>query len=253
MPEAPGTTIATAQAMGLVAADMKKQIQELFSTENRPGLEGGVNKDNIVISRVKLLQGLSEEVKQDGRTFQAGMIIDSVTKENLPKSFIVLAQMPSSWIYFNPRKKDDKNFLKDFGPGDVVWQSNDPEDPRVKAHGEWIGDEPPAATEYINFLTYFEGSPIPLVMGFAKTSFQVGKALYTMIVRSGGAVYNKKYELTSVSKSKNGNDFFVFQVRPSGKCSEDEMAIGKMLYDAFAPKLKDLKVHDVDAGAESHE
>ena len=90
-------------------------------------------------------------------------------------------------------------------------------------------------------------------MGFAKSSFQVGKALYTMIVRSGGAVYNKKYELSSVSKNKNGNDFFVMQVRPAGACSADEIEIGRMLYDAFAPKLKDLKVHDVDAGAEGHQ
>ena len=247
-----GGVVAKAQEMGLAAADMKKQIQELFSTEGRAGLEGGVNKDNIVISRAKLLQGLSEEVKQDARTWQAGMIIDSVTKEPLPKSFIVLAQMPSSWIYFNPRDKKHKHFIPEFGPGDVVWQSNDPEDPRVKTHGAWKDDEPPAATEYINFLVYVEGSPIPLVLGFAKTSMQVGKGLYTMIVRSGGAVYTRKYELSSVSKNKNGNDFFVLQVRPAGKCTEDEVEIGRMLHEAFAPKLRDLKVHDVDACAEAH-
>ena len=110
-----GTAMQVAQAMGLAAQEMKKQIRELFSTEGRPGLEGGVNKDNIVISRVKLLQGLSEEVKQDAKTFQAGLIIDSVTKEVLPKSFIVLAQMPSSWIYFNPRDKKHKHFIPEFG------------------------------------------------------------------------------------------------------------------------------------------
>ena len=125
------TAIQSAQQMGLAATEMKKQITELFSTEGRPGLEGGVNKDNIVISRVKLLQGLSEEVKQDPKTFQAGMIIDSVTKETLPKGFIVLAQMPSSWIYFNPRDAKDPNFIPTFGKGDVVWQTNDANDPRV--------------------------------------------------------------------------------------------------------------------------
>ncbi len=65
-----------------------------------------------------------------------------------------------------------------------------------------------------------------------------------MAVGSGGSMRSRKYELSAVSKNKAGNDFFVTQVRPLGKCDEDEIAIGNMLYEVFAPKLKDLKVHE---------
>lgn len=237
----------TAQGMGLIPAEMKKQIQGLFEVTNRPGFESGIDRDSIVIPRVKLLQGLSDEVKQDPKTYSAGMIINSVTKETLPAGFIPLAQMPTSWIYFNPRDKKHKNFVPDFGPGDVVWQCADPNDPRVKEHGEWKGDDPPAATEYMNFLCYFVGFPIPLVLGFAKTSFGSGKSFFTMALGFGGAMYSRKYELSALAKNKSGNDFFILSVRAAGKCDEDELEIGKMLYDVFAPKLKDLKVHAPDA------
>lgn len=242
--------VQAARGMGLVPAEMKKQIQDLFVVTSRPGFEGGIDRENIVIPRAKLLQGLSEEVKQDPKQFQAGMIINSVTKEALPANFIPLAQMPTSWIYFNPRDKKHKNFVPEFGQGDVVWQCSDPNDPRVKEHGEWKGDEPPAATEYMNFLCYFEGFPIPCVLGFAKTSFRTGKEFFTMALGFGGAMFSRKYELTSQFKQKGGNDFFMLAVRAAGRCGEDELAIGQMLYDVFAPKLKDLNVHAPDAGDE---
>lgn len=244
--------VSTAREIGLLPAEMKKQIEDLFITANRPGFEGGIDKGNLIIPRVKLLQGLSDEVKDDPKSFQAGMLINSVTKEVLTKGFIPLAQMPTSWIYFNPRDKKHPNFVPDFGPGDVVWNSQDPNDPRVKEHGEWKGDEPPAATEYMNFLCYFEGFAIPAVLGFAKSSFSAGKAFFTMALGFGGAMYSRKYELSAVSKQKAGNDFYVLQVRAAGRCTEDELQIGKMLYDVFAPKLKDLKVHEEGSDA-SHE
>lgn len=246
--------VTMAQNTGLVpAVEMKEQVLALFD-KGREGFEQGVDIDQLTIPRVKLLQGLSDEVKADPRNFIAGMLINSVTKETLTKNFIPLAKMPTSWIRFNPRDTKNPNFVPEFGPGAVVWRSSDPNDPRVLEQGKWgPNDEPPAATEYMNFLCYFEGFAIPLVLGFCKSSFKTGKDFFTMAFGFGGAMYTRKYDLTSVSKNKSGNDFFVLQVRSAGKCNEDELAIGKALFNTFGPKIKDLKVHEESEAPEGED
>lgn len=238
-----------AAGAGLVPVAQKEQILAMFS-KARPGFEAGVNLDELTVPRVKLLQGLSDEVKADPKNFVAGMIINSVTKESISPVFIPLAKMPTTWIYFNPRDSKSPNFNPAFDKGAVVWQSSDPNDPRVKEHGAWKDDVPPAATEYLNFLVWFYGFSIPCVLGFAKTSLKAGKNFWTMAFGFGGAIYSRKYELTSQSQSKGGNDFYVLNVRPAGPCDPDELEIGQTLYQAFAPKLKDLKVHEPEEDRE---
>lgn len=239
-----------AQNAGLVPAKtMKEEVLALFSPK-REGFEQGINMDELTIPRVKMLQGLSEEVKKEPRKFIAGMLINSVSKQELIGlegagiKFIPLAKLPTTWVRFNARDRKAEDFVPEFAEGAVVWRSDDPKDPRVIEQGKWDGDKKPVATEFMNFLCYVEGFAIPLVLSFSKTSFRAGKDFYTMAVGFGGAMRSRKYELKALSKTKSGNDFFVLNVQPLGKCDEDETEIANVLFNAFGPNLGKLKVHE---------
>lgn len=244
------TALAAAREAGLVPADMKEQILAIFD-KSRPGFEGGVDINQITIPRVRLLQGLSEEVKNDGKTFQAGMIINSITKELLTQQFIPLVKLPTTWVRFNARDRKSPGFLSDFEPGAMIWRSDDANDPRVKEQAKWgPNNEPPLATEFMNFLCYFEGFTLPQVLSFSKSSYAAGKAFFTMAFGFGGALYSRKYELTATKQSKADMSWFALETRAAGKCSEDELAIGKTLMEVFGPAVRNLKVHEEAADAE---
>lgn len=235
--------VVAAKAAGLVpAVDMKTQITAMFD-KGRKGFEEPIQPGELTIPRAKMLQGLSEEVKNDPRKFYAGLMINSITKETLTESFVPIKRMPNSWVRFNARKTDDVNFVPGFEAGGVVWKSNDPKDPRVIEETKFgpKGEAPPA-TAYLNFLCYFEGFPIPCLLSFGRTSYQGGKDFLTMAFGFGGDMFSRKYKLVAKQVTKNANSFYVLEVTPAGKCSEDELVIGQTLYDAFAGV--DLKVHD---------
>lgn len=237
------TTAAENAGLVVTAAKMKQDILAMFD-KNRPGFEEGIDTRHMTIPRAKLLQGLSQEVKDDPRTFYQGLIINSITKEVVSKVFIPLRKLKTRWVRFNAQDRKDPHFVPEFAEGAVIWQSEDPEDPRVKEQGAWVGNEPPLATEFINFLAYFEGFTIPLVVSFARSSFSAGKDFNTMAVSFGGAMYSRKYELSAVKKSKGSKEFYILQVRHAGKCSPDELEIGEVLNRNFGGVVK---VHEEGA------
>ena len=237
-----------AQAAGLVpAVQMKDQILALFDPK-RKGFEEKLNPGELQVPRARMLQGLSEEVKQNPKAFYAGMLINSITKDPLTEHFIPIKRMPNTWIRFNARKTDDPNYVPDIGPGEVVWRSDDPTDPRVIEQTKFgPKGEPPAAISYLNFLCYFEGFTIPCVLSFGKTSYTAGKNFLTMAFGFGGDMFTRKYKLASKMVTKKNNSFYVLEATPAGKCSADELAIGQTLYDSFANVV--VKVHEEDADA----
>lgn len=238
-------SLEAAKAAGLVpASSMKTQIVAMFD-KNRKGFEEPIQPGELTIPRAKMLQGLSEEVKSDPRKFYAGMIINSITKETITETFVPIRRMPNSWVRFNARKEDDPNFVPGIEKGEVVWKSSDPKDPRVIEETKFgsKGEAPPA-TAYLNFLCYFEGFSIPCLLSFGRTSYQSGKDFLTMAFGFGGDMFSRKYRLVAKQVTKNANSFYVLEVTPAGKCSEDELAIGQVLSDAFG--AVDLKVHDAE-------
>lgn len=237
--------VTAAQAAGLVpAVEMKEQIVALFD-KSRPGFEGGVDIHQITIPRVRLLQALSPEVKNDPKAFQPGMIINSITKEVLPKTFIPLVKMPTSWVRFNARDRKSPAFEPEFEAGAMMWKSDDPKDPRVIEQAKWgPNNEPPLATEFMNFLCYFEGFTLPAVLSFSKTSYTAGKEFFTMAFGFGGAMYSRKYELSSVLQSRGDMSWYAYSTRAAGKCSEDELAIGHTLMTSFGAAVRNLRVHE---------
>lgn len=230
----------------LPAIEVKKQILNMFD-KNRPGFEEGVNASDITIPRAALLQGLSPDVQKDPKNFYAGLLINSITKEQLPPTFVPIIKW-TNWVRFNPRNNQDPAFDKNFKPGEIIWRSTDPDDFKVQAESKFgPNGEAPLATTFMNFLCYFEGFSMPLVLSFAKTGYKAGKNFFTMAMSFGGAMYSRKYSLRTVQQTNDKGSFYVPEVTPVGPCSEDELEIGKTLYDTFAPGIKSLKVHEENA------
>lgn len=234
------------------SAKVKGAIQAMFS-KDRPGFEEGTFREDLLIPRVRMLQSISAEVQQDPRKFFAGSLINSVTKEPLPASFIPIKRLPNNWIRFNGRKKDDPSYVEGFEPGAIVWRSSDPKDPRVVAESQFgPKGEPPVATQFMNFLCYFEGFNIPLVLSFSKTSYMAGKAFWTMAIGTGRPMHADKYAIKTMQKSAKGNTFYVLSVEKGTAATADELEIGAALSEAFAG-VKDVKVHDEDAHEDAAE
>ena len=239
MSEEKSTALEAAKAAGLVpASNMKSQIVAMFD-KNRKGFEEPINPGELTIPRVKLLQGLSPEVQENPKQYYAGLLISSITKETLTEQFIPIRRMANTWVRFNPRDTKAAGFVPDVKPGAVVWKSNDPKDPRVIEDTKFgPNGEAPVATAFLNFLCYFEGFTLPLLLSFGRTSYQAGKDFLTMAFGFGGDMFSRKYKLVSKQVTNDKGTFNVLNITPAGKVSEDEMAIGAALFDAFGGEVK---------------
>lgn len=210
------------------------------------GFEAGEDKDDLIIPRAQLIQSTSEEIKQGIEGFKVGMIVNSLTKEQLPDVFIPILAMPKTFIRWNPRKQSDPNYDSNFDPGALIWRSNDPLDPRV-VDGIKFGPngEPPAVTRYINYLVWFVGYHSPIILSFSKTSYDAGRNLYSLAKLSGGDIFNRKYKLISKDDTnKAGDTFKVLKVSPAGVAEPNEYKTAEMLWKEFSPRTKDIKVQE---------
>ena len=154
----------------------KVQSGALMQAEGvQRGFEGGVDREDLIIPRAKLIQALSPELTEGLEGIKVGSVINSLTKEVLPQEFIPIFTF-KNYIRFNPRSKDDPNFDSEFDPGAVIWKSTDPLDPKVKAEAKFgPNGEKPVATTFINFFSYFPGVPMPIIVSFSKTSYKAGQ------------------------------------------------------------------------------
>jgi len=210
------------------------------------GFEGGVNQDDLIIPRAKLIQALSPELNDGIEGIRIGSIVNSLTKEKLPDEFVPIFTF-KTFIRFNPRKKDDPNFLSAFEPGAVVWKSADPDDPRVIEETRFgRNGEKPAAITFLNFFSYFPGCTMPIILSFSKTSYKTGKQLLSLAKFCGGDMFSRKYRLSSVMETNDIGTYSVFKVVPVGEVSQDEYKTCEYLWNEFSAKVQDIQVHDDD-------
>jgi len=220
----------------------KKQDTSMARPLGR-GHEEKSEQEDLEIPRCKLVQSTSDEATTEikEQKVEVGKIINSITKGKLPTDFIPILKF-TNWIRWNPRKKDDQNFDPAFDPGALIWNSSDPNDPRVVQNKDFgPNGEPPIATKYLNFLSYFPGHNMPVIISFAKTSLKAGRRLNTLSRFSGGDMFSSKYRLTSKQREANGTKFYVLEVSQAGKPKQDEFKIAENWYGNF--KDRAIKVH----------
>ncbi|OQA55922.1 MAG: hypothetical protein BWY42_01257 [Candidatus Omnitrophica bacterium ADurb.Bin277] len=214
---------------------VKEETALAQSTGRGRGFEEPTAKEDLIIPRAKLFQGLPSEYDKYPDA-KPGQILNSITKELLPSEFIPIFKF-TNWVRFNPRNKEDRGFDPNAAPGAVIWRTNDPHDPRVEAEGKFgPNGEPPLATKFLNFFSVFPGCPMPVVVSFSKTSFKAGKQLLSIAQFSGGDMFGKKYALGSKKESGDSGSYYVLTVTPSGIVDGDLFKQAERLFDEFATK-----------------
>lgn len=220
----------------------KKEETNIAKTLARRGFEEETSREDLIIPRAKLLQALSPEVVEQPKTFQPGMIINSLTKSPLPSEFIPVFKF-TNWIRFNSRNPKDPSFDSSFEPGAIIWRSNDPYDMKVISEGAFgANGERPLASKFINFFSYFPGLPMPIIVSFANTSFKTGKQLISLAKFSGGDMFSRKYKLSSRHTKNALGQFFVLNVEPSSAVEGEEYQRAEKLWEEF--HQKDIQVHE---------
>lgn len=208
------------------------------------GFEEPGDRSEILIPRATLLQFTSPQVQDQPDKYKAGEIVNNLSGDKLPMEFIPILKY-TEWFMFNPRKTDDPNYDANFGPGEVVWRTTDPNDERTKLAEFGPNGERPVATRIMNFLAFFPGAAMPLcVLGFKATSYKAGKKLYTLARYAGGDMFSKKYRLTTIKKDNEQGKFFVLDVDPAGNTTPEEFATCENLWKEFHDKTKDIKTAD---------
>lgn len=246
--ETPNTPAEQQKAGGLMAAGAHKR-----------GLETQIEREDLIIPRAKLLQSKSPEVEEDTYrhlNLRPGQIINSLTREVMPEVFIPVLRFVN-WIRFNPRQATDPNFDAAFDPGAIIYMTSDPHDPRLDADGMNFNQgwgpngEKPKVTKFINFLSYFPGVEMPMIISFAKTSYKTGKELSSLVRFMPGDVFSRQYKLGSRLVKNDVGSFYVFTVVGVGQAPKDQFDVSEAIYTEMSVKAENIKVHDqAEVGAE---
>lgn len=224
----------------------KTQTGLVPSIQPQRGFEGGVDQEDLIIPRAKLIQALSPELAEGVDGIKIGSIINSLTKEVLAQDFIPIFTF-KNFIRFNPRSKDDPNFDSDYEPGAVIWKSVDPMDPRVKEQTKFgANGEKPIAVTFINFFSYFPGVSMPIIVSFSKTSYKAGKNLLSLAKFCGGDMFSRKYKLVSQMETNDVATYAVLKVKPVGAVTPEEFQLCEKFWNEFSAKIEAIQVHEGD-------
>lgn len=204
--------------------ELVKKASTDISTEVVDFDFGEIDKTDIKLSRAQIVQDPQEGQK-------IGQIIDNLTLEVLPEKFI------PCFFYYNWVK-----FNADFK---LEWMTFDKSDPRT-AEAEFGEDgTKPEAMKCINIIALFEGKNVPVIITFAKTSYNAGKQLLNMIYAgkcSGTHPCARKYALTTELKDyKATKKYGVYKVVPAGSSSEEEFVKAEKINSEVKGIYKDVE------------
>lgn len=206
--------------------------------EKGASLRVGFDPNDLKIPRAVLLQftqprGL--DVDYSKGTHRPGMVIDSLTLEQLPKTFIPVF-VRTKWIRFNAQETGKPGYDPAFELGAKIWEATDPLDERVQKEGQWCpNNEPPLAAKFLEFFCLFEGLPMPVIVSFTKTSLDTGKQLLTLAQFGGSQMFSNRYELgVKQDANKAEQKYFVLKVKRLSPSSEEQLQFCQTLFEVFS-------------------
>lgn len=210
------------------------------------GFEEQTEKEDLILPRAILLQALSPQINEvDG--LKAGMVINNITNEPLPEKFIPIFKY-TEFLKFNPRDTKSEQYDPAYDPGALIWRTNDPTDPRTQECRFAEDGSKPTALKVMNFLCYFPGVSMPIVLGFSKTSYKAGKKLISLAQFTGGDMFSKIYALKIKQADKEGIKYHVLDVDLVGKANKEDFAVAEAWYEQF--RGKDIKTYEEEVKAE---
>lgn len=213
----------------------KPEEQGLVAPETPMGFDEDSGKD-LVIPRIKVINALSPE-RQDGIA-EEGALLNSLTTESVKgKRFIPIRQYYSN-IHWNPdRDSEPRIFCRSFdgrvGQSDVgvvgcaTCRLNQFDNTKTGK------DAQPQCTAYLNFLGFIEGSPMPIVLSFARTNYNEGRKMLSMAKSLRQAIWNFAYVLDTKLIAKDRNKWYIITANLAGETTAEERVLAAELFKAY--------------------
>jgi len=200
--------------------------------------------NDIIIPRVKVIQTLSPERKD--KIANEGDIINSLTKEKLNgKVFIPVFKFNNN-IWWKDRSegggirciaRDGKIGTRSDGTTLVCASCKRCEFDNTKQGKESL----PTCTKYINFFGFFAGERMPIILSFAKTSYNEGKKLYSLAKVTMQNMWNYGYVLNEKLQAKGGNEWYICVPTPAGATEESDREFGLSLYKMYRNSIQNIE------------
>lgn len=227
-----------------VATEVAEQKSAAVSTqvEAPMGFEDE-EPDDMIIPRIKVIQTLSPERKD--KLAEEGDIINSLTKEKLNgKVFIPVFKFNNNVDWRDRAEgggilciaRDGKVGEKSDGTKVMCASCKRCEFDNTKQGKEAI----PKCTKYINFFGFFAGERAPIILSFAKTSYNEGKKMYSLAKVTMQNMWNYGYTLNEKLQAKNGNEWYIIVAAPNGATSEEDRQFGLNLYQMYRNSLSEM-------------
>jgi hypothetical protein len=200
------------------------QRSNLPTTQGNQSRLEGADPNDFVLQRVHIFQGLPPEVKQYGKGFEPGDLINQLTNQKLPtntfmplfgfKQYIRWKEPRGSGLEYNYREK------RQVPPADL----------------EWSGDTPPIAQEYINWVVIFAGEDSPCILSFTSTSLNAGRTINTLeVMRAKGNKSPGAYRIEMQDKSNNKGAWKSPRISPVGDPDPALAEMAKVWFDTLNP------------------
>ena len=244
---------------GKEAVKEEKKVVEKPETEiaksSRVSGEGGVAvgiedadmKEDILMPRIAILQGLSELVTEGkGST---GDLADSLSGENL-----------GTEITFIPLFLFKTRVMFEIGEGLVmmsrngltITQASEKYKDRVGQpcddvpESQWDGSTPPLLSKVLNFPVLLNGkvNEMPICASFLRTGMKAGKILTSLIARSGEDAFARKYKLSTKMDTNAKGTYAVPVIELVGPCSDKEYAAAKKWHSRMREKTIDVDMEN---------
>ena len=198
-------------------------------------VDTGLNREDIVLPRIRMLQPVSQDVTDGIGT--AGGFMNSVTGEVLPDALEVLI-----FTHFKSRVM--------FGEAGIECMS--PDGIEGSVYGlcsecdflNWKDRIPPACALVHNYPCYIlnagiiSGTPLPIALSMMKTSSKTARKLNTMVAMSHRNWFDSVFKISTTKVKNDKGTFFVYQVEKLRDAEEDEQKLGYWAYKQFAGKME---------------
>jgi hypothetical protein len=189
-------------------------------------LEGG-DRDDQLLPRIHLYQGLPNEAKEYGRGFEPGDLINTVTREKVASRKFVPILGYKEWIKWKEPRGSGMEYKKrvktDVPPEDLIWNEHEVDKKKRQ----------PKATESINWVVLFEDEAVPSVLTFSRTSLNAGKTINTLETMRGNRGPGL-YAFDFRDKSNEQGAWITPVIRPTGDPTPDMSELVGLLYTSLS-------------------
>ena len=216
------------------------------------GVEGvdGVGDEALRLGRIQLFQEKNKIMKGlQARGIQAvpGML-HNTADEDVPLKALtfVPAYLTKFWDLFEEQTIPNvkQKWLGRYFKADAPELEGKTTRPQKVAGGSLKAE----VQEVLSLVAVNEDDGLPVGINFKGTSYNAGQDLYTMARKAGGALWTRAYELSSVLRGKDGNEYYILKVVGAGEADPEIATKAESIYRSIS-KNRGAVLSDDEAGS----